>query len=152
MDLMSQQQWRRLDVVKRVEAGALTRGEAAQILGLSKRQVRRLVGAFVRDGAAGLVHGNAKRAPANKVGAAVREKILGLHRRKYFGFNDQHFTEKLETEGISVSRATVRRLLRDAGVRAVRRRRPPRHRRRRDRKPQAGMMILWDGSRHDWLE
>jgi hypothetical protein len=46
----------------------------------------------------------------------------------------------------------VRRLLRAGGVSAVRGRRPPKHRRRRDRKAQAGLMLLWDGSRNEWLE
>lgn len=149
---MSQEQWRRVDVLRRVEAGALTRGEAAQVLGLSKRQVRRLVGALLREGPSALIHGNSKRAPVNKLPDELRKRILELHGRKYAGFNDQHFTEKLEKEGIEVSRSSVRRLLREAGLRAVRRRRAPKHRRRRDRKAQAGMMILWDGSRHDWLE
>jgi hypothetical protein len=76
-----------------------------------------------------------------------------MMRGKYAGLNDQHFTEKLtEVEGIVLSRPTVRRILRQAGIGAARRRRPPRHRRRRERKARAGLMILWDGSRHAWLE
>jgi hypothetical protein len=76
-----------------------------------------------------------------------------LRRKKYAGFNDQHFTEKLlEEEGVEISRASVQRLLRAAGIGPPRRRRAPKHRRRRERKAQAGLMILWDGSRHDWLE
>jgi transposase len=152
MELMSQEQWRRLDVLRRIEAGGLTRAEAARVLGLSKRQVRRLFGAYVRKGAEALVHGNTGREPANKVGADIRRQVLALFEQKYDGFNDQHFTEKLVSEGVKVSRATVRRLLREAGYRAVRRRRATRHRRRRDRRPQAGMMMLWDGSLHEWME
>src|SRR5207247_8280674 len=68
--------------------------------------------------------------------------------------NDAHFTEKLAEEQppLRVSVRTGGRVLRAGGVPAVRRRRPPKHRRRRDRKAQAGLMLLWDGSRHDWLE
>jgi hypothetical protein len=74
-------------------------------------------------------------------------------RTRYSGFNDRHFTENLaEVEGIVLSRPTVRRILRQAGIGAARRRLPPRHRRRRERKARAGLMILWDGSRHAWLE
>ena len=152
MELMSQEQWKRLDVLRRLEAGALSRGEAAQVLGLSKRQVRRLQRAFERKGRVALVHGNLGREPANKLPAGARERIAALHAGKYAGFNDQHFTEKLELEGIAVSRSTVRRVLREAGIPAARRRRPPQHRRRRDRRAQEGMMMLWDGSRHEWLE
>lgn len=78
---------------------------------------------------------------------------MELRRGKYAGFNDQHFTEKLvEVEGLELSRETVRRILREAGIRSPRKRRPPKHRQRRERKAQAGQMILWDGSEHDWLE
>src|SRR5262249_25390231 len=83
----------------------------------------------------------------------IRDRIVALRREKYVGFNDQHFTEKLtELEGLSVSRETVRRVLRAAGIGAARARRACKHRRRRDRRVQAGQMILWDGSRHAWLE
>jgi hypothetical protein len=79
--------------------------------------------------------------------------VVRLYREKYQRFNDQHFTEKLAAmEKLVIGRATVQRILRGAGIAAARRHRPPRHRRRRDRKAQAGLMILWDGSRHDWLE
>src|SRR5207247_6322547 len=99
-------------------------------------------------------HGNAGQVPVKKLRAAVRNRLLRLRRTKYRDFNDAHFTEKLAEEQppIRVSVRTVRRVLRAGGVPAVRRRRPPKHRRRRDRKAQAGLMLLWDGSRHDWME
>jgi len=150
---MSQRQWKRLDVVERIGRGMLTMQEAAQVLGLSQRQVRRLRRAVEQRGAKGVVHGNTGRAPQHRVGEPVREQIVELRRKTYAGFNDQHFTEKLcEVEGVTISRASVQRLLRAAGIGPPRRRRPRKHRRRRDRKPQAGLMILWDGSRHEWLE
>ena len=150
---MSQQQWRRLDTMKRLEAGTIVVGEAAAMLRLSPRQVQRLRKAHAARGAAALVHGNTGRAPWNRPGAKVQATVLALYRRKYVGFNDQQFTEKLvEDEHIRVSRSAVRRWLREAKLGPARKRRPPRHRRRRERKPQAGLMIQWDGSRHDWLE
>jgi len=150
---MSRRQWKRLDAVERIGRGALTSGEAAEVLGLSKRQVRRLRRAVERRGANGVVHGNTGRAPKHRIGEEVRERIIELRGKKYAGFNDQHFTEKLcEVEGLEISRASVQRLLRGAGIGPPRRRRAPKHRRRRERKPQAGLMILWDGSRHEWLE
>jgi hypothetical protein len=154
MDLMSERQWKRADAVARVAAGKLTMAEAACVLGLSVRQVRRIRRRVETHGRAGLVHGNTGRAPVNKLDPAVSPRLVRLRREKYADFNDQHFTEKLaaEPEPLVLARATVRRLLRAAGVAAVRRRRPGRHRRRRDRKAQAGLMLLWDGSRHDWLE
>lgn len=150
---MSQGQWRKLDVVERVERGELTVSEGAQVLGLSRRQVQRLRKKVGVLGARGVVHGNIGRAPKHKTAALVGERVVELWREKYAGFNDQHFTEKLnEVEGLELSRQTVRRLLRKAGIGSARKRRPAKHRRRRDRRPQAGQMILWDGSHHDWLE
>lgn len=150
---MSGKQWRALDLVERIERGELTIAEAALALGRSHRQMQRIRKRVRSKGAAGVVHGNAGRAPKHKVAELVREQIVALRREKYVGFNDQHFTEKLvEVEGLGVSRETVRRVLRAAGIGAARARRACKHRRRRDRRAQAGQMILWDGSRHDWLE
>lgn len=150
---MSVGQWKRLEAVERIAKGELTVGQAAQVLGLSARQVRRVRRAVKKRGAQGVVHGNSGRVPANRLAEKIRRRIVELRRKKYDGFNDHHFTEKLvEVEGVKVSRPSVQRMLREAGIGPPRKRRPPRHRRRRERKAQAGLMLLWDGSRHDWLE
>jgi hypothetical protein len=149
---MSVEESRRVYVVERIDVGELTVTEAARALGISDRQVTRLRTKVREGGPGAIVHGNVGRAPWHKTSAVMQDRIVELWRSTYTGFNDQHFTEKLvDVEGLDVSRETVRRTLRGAGIGAVRRRRPPKHRRRRDRRPQAGLMILWDGSRHDWL-
>ena len=153
MILLSNRGWRRLQAVRRVERGKWTMAEAAQAVGVTTRHMRRICRAVEAQGEAGLVHGNCGRAAPNRRSEEQRRRVMALHREKYAGFNDAHFTEKLASvEGVKVSRSTVRRWLRAEGIGAARRRRPPKHRRRRDRKPQAGQMVLWDGSRHDWLE
>ena len=150
---MSEKQWKRVDVVERLNRGAVTGHEAVQLLGVSARQLRRIRRRVTAQGAAGVRHGNAGRVPVHRIADALRTRMVELRRAKYDGFNDQHFTEKLlADEGIAVSRSTARRVLRQAGIGAPRRRRAAKHRRRRDRKAQAGLMVLWDGSRHDWLE
>lgn len=149
---MSQKQWKRLDIVKRVEAGRLAVWEAAQILGITERQLLEIRKRVREEGSKGVVHGLTGRSPANRLPEEIRVRIVELRRGKYDGFNDQHFTEKLVGEGITASRQSVRRILRAAGIGPARRRRASKHRRRRDRKAQAGQLILWDGSRHDWLE
>lgn len=150
---MSEKQWKRLDVVERVGRGALSSQEGAQVVGLSVRQLRRVRRAVEKHGAAGVIHGNTGRSPKHRVSHKVQDEIVKLRSVKYAGFNDQHFTEKLcEVEKIKISRASVRRMLRKAGIGSPRRRRAIKHRRRRDRKTQAGMMMLWDASRHQWLE
>lgn len=153
MRLMSKKQWKRLDVVERVGQSKLTLGEAATVLGLSGRQVRRLCRAFEARGSDGLLHGNVGVRPSNRVAEEIRAKVVSLMTEKYAGFNDRHFTEKLrEEERIVLGRQTVRRILRAAGLGPVRKRRPRRYHGRRPRRAQAGMMLLWDGSLHDWLE
>lgn len=150
---MSIKQWKRLEAVQRVDCRDFSMSAAAVSCGLSQRHMRRVCRAVEQRGTDGVVHGNTCREPWNKSPESVRSRVIELFRTKYAGFNDQHFTEKLEElEGIAVSRSNVRRWLRAAGLPAARKRRPPRHRRRRDRRPQAGMMLLWDGSKHAWLE
>ena len=150
---MSQRQWKRLEAVERLRRGELSTGQAAQVLGLSERQVRRVRRAVEKRGAQGVIHGNTGRSPSHRVARRVRERIVKLRSTKYDKFNDQHFTEKLcEVEGIQISRSSVRRMLRAAGIGSPRQRRARKHRHRRERKAQAGLMVLWDGSRHDWLE
>ncbi len=150
---MSEKQWRRLDVVERIERGEMTIAEGATALGISPRQMKRIRKRIAKKGQSGVVHGNTGRAPKHRIASLVRTRIVQLRRELYRGFNDQHFTEKLvEVEGLKVSRASVRRILRESHIGPVRGRRALKHRKRRDRRPQAGQMILWDGSRHDWLE
>ena len=104
-------------------------------MGVSRRQMQRVRKRVRREGQAGIVHGNAGRARKHKTTKLVRDRVIALRRGPYDGFNDQHFTEKLvEVEGLEISRASVRRILRSSGIGAARGRRPPKHRRRRDRR------------------
>jgi transposase len=151
---LSAQEQRRLMVLAKLDRGEVTVAEAARVLSVSVRQVWRLRAAYRERGAAGLAHGNRGRTPVHAVPGAVREQVVTLARSPaYQGCNDQHFTELLaEREGLVLSRPTVRRILRQAGVTSPRRRRAPKHRTRRERMPQAGMLLQLDGSSHDWLE
>jgi transposase len=144
---------RRLLVLNQLLTGGLVNAEAAGLLGLSVRQVQRLRGAYVAGGAAALVHGNRGRPSAHALDPALIARVVELARGKYVGFNQHHLTEKLgEEEDIQLSRPTIHRILKAAGIAAPRRRRPPRHRQRRDRYPREGMRLQVDASRHDWLE
>lgn len=144
---------RRARILARLDGGDLGRGQAAEILALSERQVSRLLARYRRDGVAGLIHRNRARPSGRRTDPAVRARVVELARTRYAGFNDSHLTELLaEREGIVLSRVTVRRLLREAGSPSPRRRRPPAHRSRRERLPAEGQLLQLDGSRHDWLE
>jgi hypothetical protein len=152
MENMSSQEWKRVDAIERIAKMELSVGEAARILGISERQLWNIRQKVKKQGAAGVIHGLRGRSPPNRIKDDVREQIIALAQGKYAGFNDTHFSEKLPGEKIDASRATVQRMLRKAGVAPVRRRRSVRHRKRRERAAREGLMILWDGSRHAWLE
>jgi transposase len=144
---------RRIHVMHEIEAQRLSAAEASEILHLSIRHIRRLIRKHRYAGDTGLAHGNRGRASTRRLSEEIRAQILDLAKNKYLDYNDCHLTEKLvEEHGILVSRSTVRNLRREAGLSSPRKRRAPRHRRRRERKPRAGMMLQADGSHHDWLE
>jgi transposase len=150
---MTAQDQLRAQHLTRLVAGELDVGEVATLLALSPRQVWRLKAAFLERGPGALVHGNRGRPSPRRIGVALRDRVVELARTRYDGANDCHLAELLaEREGIALSRVMVRRILRAAGRPTPRRRRPPRYRSRRERMPQAGLLVQLDGSRHDWLE
>ena len=150
---LTQDEQKRLVVVIELDARRVKAREAAVVLALSVRQVRRLLAAYRKEGAAGLAHGNRRRSSLHRIPLDTRERILALALGPYHDYNDTHFTEKLNQEhGVPVSRSSVRRLRRSIGQGSPRKRRPPRHRSRRERFPLPGMLLQIDGSHHDWLE
>jgi len=139
-------------VIRRVLSGKLTIEEAAELLGLSVRQLWRLRARFADAGAAGLRHGNAGRTPPNKITEALRQRVVALARGRYQGVNDSHLAELLsEREKIQISRRSLQRILRAAGLTSPRKHRAPRYRSRRERRPAEGMLVLVDGSPHRWF-
>lgn len=149
----NQQDKKREFVLRQLDAHRMTAREAATSLGRSERQVRRLLAAFRQEGAEAAVHGNRGRAPEHTLSLDIRQRVITLAQTTYVGFNQTHFTEKLRSvEGITISRASVQRILGAAGIRSPQRRRRPKHRTRRERRAQAGMLLQIDGSRHDWLQ
>jgi transposase len=143
---------KRAEVLNRVLAGQWTGEEAAIALGISVRQVRRLKAAYLQEGLGALLHGNRGRRPPHALAEGIKEQVRALAQSRYLGCNDQHLTELLaEREAIALSRSSVRRILRGAGLKSPRKRRSPNHRSRRERYPQEGMLLQIDGSRHQWL-
>ena len=150
---MSQRELQRVKVIENAVAGHITVAEAARLLSLSERQVKRLKRRCVPGEVEWVRHGNRGQNRPWRIAERVRAKVLRLAEGKYAGFNDSHLTEKLqEIEGIDLSREAVRRILRRAGRESPQKRRPPRYRSRRERRPRKGMMVLTDGSRERWLE
>ena len=150
---LSRTEWKKALVIDKVIHQQMTVVEAAQVLGLSKRQVLRLKAKVLQEGTEALAHGNRGRAPAHTFTTTTREQILHLYANTYYGANRCHFSELLaEHEGIQVSPSTIGRILTQAGIAPTRQRRRSKTHRPRDRKPQAGMLWQTDASTHDWLE
>lgn len=150
---LNRKEQKTLMVLNMMIGGQITGGKAAELLSRSVRQVRRLLAAYRQEGAAALAHGNRGRRPHNALPAEVGERVIELARTKYQGYNHQHLTEELVgQEEMQVSRSSVRRTLGEVGMASPRKRRAPKHRSRRERYAQEGMLMLIDGSLHDWLE
>jgi transposase len=141
-----------LMVLNKVCQGELTAGAAADLLGRSGRQIRRLLKRYRKKGAGGLVHGNRGRRPINALERGTAKQIVKLARTTYRGVNQQHFSELLaEREKITVSRSSVRRLLEKVGIASPRPQRRREHRSRRERYSQEGMLVQIDASDHAWF-
>jgi len=150
---MNQREQQRVIVLTQVVGGSMTVAEGAVQLGVSTRQVRRLVAGFRCDGVVAVVHGNRGRPPAHTVAEETRQRVQAFAMGKYAGFNQQHLTEQFaEEEGIMLSRSSVQRILAAEGITSPRTRRAPLARQRRERWAQAGALVQIDASAHDWLE
>jgi len=149
---VSQREIHRMHVVRLTIEGRETVGRGAKLLGISARQMKRLRRKMKDRGVEGLLHAKRGKAAWNKTASEKIKQVVGLARGRYQGLNDTHLTEKLkEKEKMGLSRPTVRRILRAAGIAAVRKRGVKRHYKRRERKAQEGALLLWDGSPHHWF-
>ena len=149
---LTQREQARLQVLNSLLAEHMTLDQAATLMGVSTRHTRRILAAYREEGAAALAHGHRGRRAPNMTSEASRAEVLRLAQTRYAETNHTHLSELLrEREGIDIGRTTLRRILVGAGLKSPRRRRPPRHRVRRQRMPRKGMLIQIDGSHHRWL-
>jgi transposase len=150
---VSQKELQRVAVIASCVKGDLACARAAELLDLTPRQIKRLKARYRQGSAAALAHASRGRPSHRRLPDSVRKQIVALARTTYTGFNDHHLCEKLvEREGFSLSRETLRRLLREQGLGSPRKRRAPAHRQRRLRSARFGELVQLDGSPHDWLE
>jgi transposase len=142
-----------VEVISQCVQGNLACARAAELLALSPRHIKRLKVRYRQGSAAALAHASRGRPSHRRLPERLRARLLHLARTRYVGFNDHHLCEKLtEQEGFSLSRETLRRLLRSVGIGSPRKRRAPAHRQRRLRAAREGELLQLDGSPHDWLE
>jgi len=140
-------------VIEKTVDGRLSVREAAGLLQRSERQVQRLKRRYQPNSADWVRHGNCGKPRSWALDPLLCQRVLDWARGKYAGFNDSHLRQKLvEKEGLSLSRESVRRILRKAKRPSPQKRRPRQYRARRPRRARFGMMLLADASRHDWLQ
>ena len=139
------------EVILKAMAGKLKWWEAAEIIGISDRSMRRWRERYEEFGYDGLCDRRKGRPSPKRVPLKTAEEVLRLYREKYFDFNVRHFHEKLvEEHRIEISYTWVKAALQGAGLVGKQRRRG-RHRRRRPRRPMPGMMLHIDASKHAWF-
>lgn len=154
---MSDEEIKRAGVLKRVKSGEVSQVEAAEMLGLSYRQVKRMYRRFLAFGAKGLVHRSTGK-PSNRARPArERRRILALVRKHYSGDPGERFGPTLAAEhlaedhGLEVDAETLRRWMLAEGLWTRERKRKP-YRQRRVRRAHFGELVQMDGSFEDWLE
>jgi transposase len=143
----------RLKVIQAIAELGLKPGRAAERLGLSVRQVERLVIRYRASGAAGLCSGRRDRPGNRKLDEGLAVRAVTIIRERYADFGPTLACEKLhECHGVTLSKETVRHLMTDAGLWIPRRQRPPKIHQPRARRACLGELIQIDGSDHAWFE
>ncbi len=147
-------QWERImkiqDVFVRAYQHKLTWEQAAEILKVDSRTIRRWKQTVEQNGYEGLLDRRTQRPSPKKASQTICQQVLKLYRDQYRDWNVKHFHEQLAKYGISYRYTWVKNLLQGAGFVEVKNRKS-KHRKRRERKPLIGMMLHIDGSTHSWI-
>src|SRR5271157_4084559 len=140
------------EVILRALAKKITWWQAAEIIGISDRSMRRWHERYEAHGYDGLFDRRRGQPSPKRVPLATVEQVLGLYRDRYFDLNVQHFHEKLHAEhDVDLSYTWVKLALQGAGL-VTRGRQRGVHRKRRPRRPLPGMLLHIDGSHHRWFQ
>jgi len=150
--IMRQEEVSRLYVIRQTIEKVITQDRAADILGLTARQVRRIARSIRREGNAGICHKSRGKKSHNRIADKIKDKAVTLCRDRYKEFGPTHASEKLLTvHKIKVSDETLRRWFKEEHIPYKSRAKRP-HRKWRERKAHRGEMVQMDGSHHDWFE
>lgn len=140
------------EVILKAMAGKLKWWEAAEIIGVTDRTMRRWRAQYQEHGYSGLWDYRKRKPSPKRVSVEALQQVLQLYRERYFDCNVQHFHEKLvEEHGIEFSYTWVKTALQEAGL-VERRKKRGSHRKRRPRRPLPGMLLHIDGSEHRWFQ
>jgi transposase len=150
---MSEKEVNRLEVIQRVGERRLKQKAAAELLGVSERQVKRLVGRYRQVGAAGLVSKRRGKPSNHQMAEGKRKEVLDLLKGKYKGFGPTLACEKLvEQEGLRISDESVRQIMLAEGLWKAKKARKVEVHQMRERRASNGELEQMDGTDHDWFE
>ena len=151
--MMSQKEIKRLQIIQKVLGKEINQQEAAEVLRISDRQVRRVVKRVRKQGAKGIPHQLRGREGNRRINQKKRSQIIGIYQKVYEGFGPRLASEKLlEREKVRINEETLRLWLIEEGLWKKRKGQKEKKRSWRARKNHYGSMVQMDGSHHDWLE
>ncbi|NLF41436.1 MAG: ISNCY family transposase [Bacteroidales bacterium] len=149
---MSQRESTKIHVIQKLSENLIRQKQAAEILKISIRHTRRLLTNFKKIGIFALIHKSRGTESPKKTNKKISQKIINLYKNTYKGFTITHFTEKLnEVEKIKISKETVRQIL-ISDEAWIDKPKKHKHRKQRERMPNAGMLVQMDGSVDPWFE
>lgn len=152
MITMSREEAKRLHIVHQALSKKISQTEAASLIDLSDRQMRRMIKRIRKEGDEGICHRSRGKTSNHRIPKKIKDKTLKLFREQYKDFNLVHATEKLfEVHGITLSDETLRLWLNKAKI-PYKKRNVRKHRQRRERRAHFGELVQIDGSHHDWFE
>jgi transposase len=152
MITMSREEASRLHIIHQALNKKISQTEAASLVDLSDRQIRRMIKRIREEGDEGICHRSRGKTSNRRIPKKIKDKAIKLFREQYKDFNLVHATEKLsEVHGITLSDETLRLWLNEAEI-PYKKRKVKKHRQRRERRAHFGELVQIDGSHHDWFE
>jgi len=152
MITMSRRETKRLHIIHQTLDKRITQAKAAELVGLSSRQLRRMIKRVREEGDTGIGHRSRGKASNRRLSPKVKDKVLKLYRSQYRGYGPTFVCEKLlDTHKIKLGDETLRLWLNQGNI-PYAKRKGRKHRQWRERKHHFGEMVQMDGSRHAWLE
>jgi transposase len=150
---MSKKEWTRKEIMQRLEAKSLKQKEAAEMLQISERHVRRLLRNYRTHGPEGLISKRRGRPSNNTIPQQTRRQVIDLLHSRYADFGPTLACEKLsELHGLELSAESIRKLMIAEGLWKARRRRKAQVHQLRPRRACVGELVQIDGSPHAWFE
>lgn len=150
--MLSTKELRRLKIIQTVMDGKMTQTEAGKIIGLTARQIRRIVNQVKKHGDKGICHKSRGKPSNRRRPLELKDRALKQYQEKYAGFGPTLAAEKLcELDKIRISDETLRLWLQESGTHYSTRKKRP-HRQWRERRKHFGELVQMDGSHHDWFE